>query len=533
MTFVINHGCCKDSSCISVCPVQCIRPRPGDPDFETVDQLYIDPGTCIDCGACLDECPVHAIHSDWELPEELSEYLDVNAGYFEATPLEQALPPDIVTRRLPAGHEELSVAIVGSGPAACYAADYLSDIRGVTVSMFERLPAPFGLVRYGVAPDHPDTKLIGDRFGAVLARPNVNCFLNVEVGRHLSVEELLEHHHAVLWAGGADDDRRLGIPGEDLPGCLSAREFVAWYNGHPAFADHEFNLRGQRAIVIGNGNVALDVARILAVPAETLGRTDMADHAIEALARSGLTEVVVAARRGPEHAAYTTGELLALDRTAGVALRALPGEVGTAPSADRQAAVLGAAARREPETGERSVTFRYGLRPESVNGEGAVESVTFRRADGTTESIDACLVLRAVGYRGRAADGLPFDEVTGTLPNRGGGVFDPSTGLPVTGVYCAGWIKRGATGVIGSNRADAAESAEAILRDLADGCLTAPVRDLSQLEDLVLGRQPEFVDKQAWKRIDQAERRRGRETGRSRNKLVRLPELLASARQPS
>jgi ferredoxin--NADP+ reductase len=533
MTFIINHGCCKDASCIPVCPVQCIRPRPEDPDFATADQVYIDADTCIDCGACLDECPVHAIHSDWDLPAELSDYLDINAAYFAANPIEQSLPPAIDSRRLPAGHPEVSVAIVGSGPAACYAADQLSEIKGVTVSMFERLPTPFGLVRFGVAPDHPNTKLIADRFGSVLARPNVHCFFNVEVGRDVSVDELLSHHHALLWAGGAEDDRRLGIPGEDLPGSFSAREFVAWYNGHPGFADHEFTLRGHRAVIIGNGNVALDVARILAVPAAALGQTDMADHAVEALARSGITDVVVAARRGPQHAAHTAGELLALDRTAGVALRAEESEVRAVPPQDRRAAVFNTAARRTIRPGERTITFRFGLRPESVNGADAVESVTFSRADGTTETIDACLVLRAVGYRGRPVPGLPFDEATGILPSRGGSVVDPSTGLPVTGLYCAGWIRRGATGIIGSNKADGAEVAEAILRDLADGRLTAPVHDLGHLGDLVAARQPDVVDKQAWGRIDQAERRRGREAGRSRNKLVSIAELLASARQPS
>lgn len=533
MTFVINQGCCKDASCIPVCPVQCIRPRPEDPDFGAVDQLYIDADTCIDCGACLDECPVHAINSDWDLPEELSDYLDINAGYFAANPIEQSPPPALDTRRLPDGHPQLSVAIVGSGPAACYAADQLSEIKGVTVSIFERLPTPFGLVRFGVAPDHTNTKLIADRFGSVLARPNVHCFFNVEVGRDISVEELLGHHHALLWAGGADDDRRLDIPGEDLPGCSSAREFVAWYNGHPGFAGHEFNLRGPRAVVIGNGNVAVDVARILAGPAAAFRQTDMADHAIEALANSSITDVVVAARRGPEHAAYTTGELLALDRTAGLALRAVDSEVSSTPPPDRRGAVLHAAARRTPREDERTITFRYGLCPVSVNGADAVESVTFSRADGTTETIDACLVLRAVGYRGRPVPGLPFDEATGILPSRGGSVVDPSTGLPATGLYCAGWVRRGAVGMIGSNKADAAECTEAILSDLAAGRLAAPVHDLGQLAHLVAARQPDVVDKHAWGRIDRAERRRGREAGRSRSKLVSITELLATAREPS
>jgi ferredoxin--NADP+ reductase len=286
MTFVITSGCCNDSSCIPVCPVQCIRPRPGDPDFLSTEQLYIDPATCIDCGACMDECPVNAIHSEWDLPETLSDYLDINARYFETTPIVESSPPDPIRRRLPADKPNLAVAIVGTGPAGCYAAAELSEIPGVTVSVFDRLPTPFGLVRSGVAPDHSNTKLITKRFGAVLNRPNVTCFFNVEVGRDVTVDELLQHHHAVIWAGGASDDRRLGIDGEDLSGCMSAREFVAWYNGHPDYAEKSISLDTDRAVVIGNGNVALDVARVLAQPASALERTDISDVALDTLRTS-------------------------------------------------------------------------------------------------------------------------------------------------------------------------------------------------------------------------------------------------------
>lgn len=182
MTFVITQGCCNDGSCITVCPVQCIRPRPGDPDFTTAEQLYVDPATCIDCGACVSECPVDAVHGDYDLPEHLSDHL---------------------------------------------------EIKGVEISVFDRLPTPFGLVRAGVAPDHPDTKLMGEEFRGVLSRRPISCFFNVEVGRVITIAELAEHHHAIIWAAGAADDRRLGIPGEGLADSHSAREFVAWYKGHP------------------------------------------------------------------------------------------------------------------------------------------------------------------------------------------------------------------------------------------------------------------------------------------------------------
>ncbi len=531
MTFVITLGCCNDSSCVPVCPVQCIRPRPGDPDFTTAEQLYIDPATCIDCGACMDECPVDAIHSEYDLPESLADYLEINEAYFRTHPIEESLPPDPVHRRLPADRPVLSVAIVGSGPAACYAAGELSAVKGVTVSVFERLPTPYGLVRAGVAPDHPNTKKVADRFAAVLSRANVQCFFNVEVGRDVTIDELLEHHHAVLWAGGADDDRRLGIPGEDLPGCHSAREFVAWYNGHPDAAGSSFDLGGERAVVIGNGNVALDVARLLAQPVTALAATDIADHALAALETSRVADVVVAARRAPEHAAYTTGELLALDRTEGVTLLAVGDDLGSAAHVeDRRSEVVAAAAARTAGPGERTVTFRYGLRPVAVNGTDAVESVTFERPDGTTETVPATLVLRAVGYRGRSVAGLPFDEVRGTLPHEQGRVVDAASGLPVPGVYCSGWIKRGATGVIGSNKTDSAETVEALLHDFEAGRLRDPLHGAEQLAKLVEARQPAVVDKQAWARIDQAERRSGREAGRPRRKLVRHEDLLAGSR---
>ncbi|RHW26243.1 4Fe-4S dicluster domain-containing protein [Nocardioides immobilis] len=534
MTFVITGGCCNDASCVSVCPVQCIRPRPGDPDFTTAEQLYIDPATCIDCGACVQTCPVSAITADWELPEHLDAYLDINAAYFVNSPIEESEPPDPVRRRLPEERPQLSVAIVGSGPAGCYAASELSAIKGVTVSLFDRLPTPFGLVRAGVAPDHPNTKLIAKRFTPALARPNVHCFFNVEVGRDVSVAELLEHHHAVIWAGGASDDRRLGVTGENLAGSVSAREFVFWYNGHPDFADREFDLSGKTAVIIGNGNVALDVARILARSDTTLATSDMADHAIEALAGSGVTEIVVTGRRGPEHAAYTTSEVSALAQLDGVALLAKSDEIAhVAEVPGHRSAVVTAAADRRPGAGERTITLRFGLMPESINGTDAVESVTFRRADGTLETIETSLVVRAVGFRGNRVEGLPFDDTTSTLPHTAGSVWEPESGEAVEGVYCAGWIKRGANGVIGTNKSDAAETVDSVLHDLAAGRLHEPPFGVDHLEELVSSRQPDLVDQGGWKQIDRRELGAGKALGRPRKKLVRVDELVAAARSGS
>ncbi|UGQ11147.1 FAD-dependent oxidoreductase [Yinghuangia sp. ASG 101] len=531
MTFVISKGCCNDGSCVTVCPVQCIRPRPGDADFTTAEQLYIDPATCIDCGACLDECPVEAVHPEWELPEHLSDYLDINAEYFAANPLADVGPPSFAPRALPTDRPELRVAIVGTGPAACYAAGILSDIKGVAVTMLERLPTPFGLVRGGVAPDHPNTKKMADRFGGVLSRPAVTSYFNVEVGRDLTIGELLRYHHAVLWAGGAPDDRKLGVAGEHLPGVHAARNFVAWYNGHPDHAGERFGLDGERVVVIGNGNVALDVARTLLRPADALSVTDMAQHAVDALAAGNVSEVVVVARRGPEHAAYSQGELLALDQLEGVTVVAEADEVG-AHDGDRKQAVLRRAAGRGDAAGK-VVRFRFGLEPVAIEGGERVEAVTFRRPDGGTERIETALVLRAIGYRGARVDGLPFDEATATLPHESGRVVDPERGEVVVGVYCSGWIKRGPRGVIGSNKQDAEETVAGILDDLASDRLADPTGSPEDFARLLRDRVADLLDKTAWDRIDREEKRRGREASRPRQKLVTIQELLAASRAAS
>ncbi|MFJ9390797.1 FAD-dependent oxidoreductase [Nocardioides sp. NPDC101246] len=528
MTFVISKGCCNDGSCVTVCPVQCIRPRPGDPDFTTTEQLYIDPDTCIDCGACMDECPVEAVHSDWDLPEEMSDYLAINAEYFAMNPLVGVGPPTFTRRVLPEDKPALSVAIVGTGPAACYAAATLSDIKGVAVTMIERLPTPFGLVRAGVAPDHATTKKIADRFASVLSRPNVTCYFNVEVGADVTIDELLEHHHAVLWAGGARDDRKLGIPGEELDGVHAARSFVAWYNGHPDHASEQFDLSGDRVVVIGNGNVALDVARTLLRPTADLEATEMAEHAIAALAESKVAEVVVAARRGAEHGAFSQGELLALEGIEGITVVAEPDEISADGSGRKHEALL-RATRRDGSDGP-AIRFRFGVEPVSIEGSDGVEAISFRRPDGSIEQIGTSLVLRAIGYRGTPVEGLPFDDATATLPNDAGRVVDPASDDPVPGLYCSGWIKRGPRGIIGSNKQDAEETVDCILQDLGAGRLREPSRTSEDLAKLLEDRVEDLLDKAAWGRIDLEEKRRGRESARPRQKLVTIEELLAASR---
>jgi len=317
VAYVITQNCCKDASCVPVCPVDCIRPGNRSADFTGTEMLYIDPATCIDCGACMEECPVGAIYFEDDLPAQLKPFREINARYFEDHPLE---PEAEITdwSRPPVKPGALRVAIVGAGPAACYAATELARVGGVEVDIFDRLPTPFGLIRAGVAPDHQRTKSVVDVFRPAFTRTGFEWHLNIEVGRELSHADLLAHHHAVIYAVGASLSRDLGIPGERLPGHHAAADFIGWYNGHPDHTGHEFDLSSERAVIIGNGNVALDVARILLASPEDLARTDIADHSLKLLAQSNIREVVILGRRTPADSAFSVGEFLALGYLPGI-----------------------------------------------------------------------------------------------------------------------------------------------------------------------------------------------------------------------
>jgi ferredoxin--NADP+ reductase len=547
MTYVIAQGCCNDASCVSVCPVDCIRPRPGDPEFLSAEQLYIDPIACIDCAACLWECPVNAIYDEIDMPAEFDVFKTINQEYFEAHPLDVSRPTTRSRRSFPADRTQLRVAVIGAGPAGCYAAEELSKLAEVEVSMFDRLPTPYGLVRAGVAPDHLKTKQVTAQFEQVLRRPNVSCYFNVRLGPDLTVDEILERHHAVIYAAGADADRKPGIPGEDLPGAYSAREFVSWYNGHPEHAARVFDLSGERVVVIGNGNVALDVARVLVSPSGTYDPTDMAEFAVAALRQSNVREVVVAARRGVTDAAYATAEMMALTRIDGVDVLADEDEVRLGIDeqrlsefgVERKLELALAAAARQPEPNNRTIVFRYLLTPVAVNGADSVESVTFRRTstDGSPsdqeETLPTRLVLFSTGYRGTAMDGIPFDPVTATIPNQLGRVIDPTTGQPAPGLYCTGWAKRGATGVIGSNRVCSAETVDALLEDFAAGRLADPPRLLDDVGAFIADRQPDVVRFDEWVRIDAAEQSRGAKSAvtRPRQKFHAIKDMIEAARE--
>ncbi|WP_433524665.1 FAD-dependent oxidoreductase [Nocardia pseudovaccinii] len=555
MAYVITQRCCNDASCVTECPVDCIRPTPDQPEFATTEMLYIDPDTCIDCGACVDACPVEAIFSEDDLTASLARFRDINAAYFQRHPLESNFDPIVTPARPPKELGTLRVAIVGAGPAACYAADELLRRCDVEVEMFDRLPTPWGLVRAGVAPDHPGTKTVSGLFESAFRRETLQYYLNVEVGTHISHEELLAHHHAVIYAVGASSDRRLGVPGEDLPGSHSATEFVAWYNGHPDYADRKFDLSGERAVIVGNGNVALDVARVLTVDPDELAKTDIADHALDALRGSNIREVVVLGRRGPLQAAYTSPEFLALTHLKGVDViveeadltldpgsQALLDDPEVEPSLELKYTLAKeyAAGRRDPAN--KRIVFRYLVSPTAVHGADHVESVEFAhnelvsesgqlvaRTTDRSETLDAGLVLRSIGYKGEAIKDLPFDERRAVVPNEHGRVIGED-GVPLPGVYVSGWIKRGPRGVIGSNRIDSEETVEHLLADFTAGKLGVPQADRAALKALIGQRQADLVDREGWKAIDTAEKSAGKASGRPRVKLTTREDLLKAAR---
>ncbi|WP_197373149.1 FAD-dependent oxidoreductase [Mycolicibacterium baixiangningiae] len=545
MPHVVTQSCCSDGSCVFACPVNCIHPTPDEPGFATAEMLYIDPAACVDCGACVSACPVGAISTQATLTDTQLPFVELNAAFYPERRPDEKVPPTSKLAPVPdapvvhtrAGRP-LAVAIVGSGPAAMYAADELLTQRGVRVTMFERLPTPYGLVRAGVAPDHQSTKRVTQLFDRVTARRELRLYLNVEVGTHVTHADLLAHHDAVLYAVGAPHDRRLDIDGMDLPGTATATEVVAWYNGHPEYTDLPVDLGHHRAVIVGNGNVALDVARILTTDPAQLAATDIADHALAALRASGIDEVVIAARRGPAQSAFTLPELIGLTATCEVVLDAHDhdlvrrdlGDV-TDPLTRNKLEVLSKLGDASAPVTRPRIRLAYRLTPRRVTGSGRADGVEFT-ITGTDEvcRIDAGLVLSSIGYRGKPIAGLPFDEATATVPNEGGRVVDPATGRPVAGTYVAGWIKRGPTGFIGTNKSCAAETVHNLVADYNAGVLAAPSSDPGELDRLVRRRRPDVVDADGWRAIDAAETRRGGGE-RPRVKFTSVPDMLAAAAQ--
>jgi ferredoxin/flavodoxin---NADP+ reductase len=438
----------------------------------------------------------------------------------------------------------LRVAVVGSGPAGFYAAGALLDAeRGIEVDMLERLPTPWGLVRLGVAPDHPKLKSVSRAFERIAEKPGFRFFGNVEVGRDVSHADLVRRYDAVLYAFGAQTDRRLGIPGEELPGSWSATEFVAWYNGHPDYQELPFDLDVDRAVVIGNGNVALDVARMLALTPTELAPTDTTDPAIAAIGASTLREIVVVGRRGPAQASWTTQELKEMGELAGADVSVDDAELEGAESDETQTQrnldVLREFAGREPTGKPLVVRFLFFRSPVAIHGESKVESIDLVRnrleerdgrlvavASDEHETLDCGLVFRSVGYRGVGLPDVPFDDERGTIRNDGGRV----AGADCT--YCAGWIKRGPTGIIGTNKKDAAETVACLLEDVDAGKIVhKPRATPDALEELLAERRVRAIVYSGWASIDELERAAGERVGRPRVKLRTWDELLAAADQ--
>nr|WP_042198169.1 FAD-dependent oxidoreductase [Kibdelosporangium sp. MJ126-NF4]CEL23242.1 Ferredoxin / Ferredoxin--NADP(+) reductase, actinobacterial (eukaryote-like) type [Kibdelosporangium sp. MJ126-NF4]CTQ94404.1 Ferredoxin / Ferredoxin--NADP(+) reductase, actinobacterial (eukaryote-like) type (EC 1.18.1.2) [Kibdelosporangium sp. MJ126-NF4] len=481
MAFAITQTCCNDATCVAVCPVNCIHPTPDEPDFGTTDILYVDPRACIDCGACADACPVDAIYPLTELPDALEAYAGLNAGYYadkapvaaDTGPNFHAWGPAVFSRVIPSDLPVLEVAVVGTGPAGMYAVEDLLLHTNARVTVIDRLPLAGGLVRYGVAPDHAATKRIGESFARFHTHPRVRMRLGVEVGRDVSVAELAARHDAVIYAVGASECRRLGIKGEDLPGSVAATTVVAWYNGHPDVPVDAVDLSAERIVVIGTGNVALDVARILTADPDTLKDTPISPQALACLRSSKVREVVLLGRRGPDEAAFTAPELLGLSRQSDVdlVLDAHSPEVLAAIDSSSGKAALLRDFRREtidwsasPPDGRRRIVFRFSSAPVEILGDAQVRGLWVTRNVGEV-AIKADRVVRAVGFRGKPVPGLPFDENTGTVPNSGGRV------AAMPGTYVVGWIKRGSSGGIGANRTCARETVGALLEDAAAGVL--------------------------------------------------------------
>ncbi|WP_059016879.1 FAD-dependent oxidoreductase [Mycobacterium sp. M26] len=541
MPHVITQSCCSDGSCVYACPVNCIHPSPDEPGFATAEMLYIDPVACVDCGACVSACPVGAIAADTRLTDRQLPFIALNAAFYPDRPADVKLPPTSkLAPVLPApevrrGAAPLTVAVVGSGPAAMYAADELLTQDGVRVNVFEKLPTPYGLVRAGVAPDHQSTKGVTRLFDRISRKRGFTFYLNVEVGRHVSHAELLDHHHAVLYAVGAPNDRRLDIPGMTLPGAGTATETVAWINGHPDFAALDVDLRSEQVVIIGNGNVALDVARILTTDPDDLARTDISDAALQALRTSAVREVVIAARRGPAASAFTLPELIGLTSVADVVLDADDHELVRRDLAAADDALTAAKLEilaklpvaTSPAVRPR-IRLAYLLTPRRIIGTDRVEGIEFGRT-GTDDTVCLAsgLVLTSIGYHGKPIPDLPFDDAAGVVPNDEGRVIDPDAARP--GSYVAGWIKRGPTGFIGTNKSCAMQTVARLVDDFNAGLLADPPGRPGALDRLVRSRRPEVIDATGWRAIDEAEIRRGQAEGRPRAKFTSIAEMTAAA----
>lgn len=544
MAFVITQSCCADASCVSVCPVNCIHPTPDEPDFGTTDTLYVDPAACIDCGACADACPVKAIQPADLLRGSETAFIDINAQFYETPRDETVWTAPAFTHSGDTDGEPLRVAIVGSGPAASYTAKHLLTTTTCEVSIFERLPIPGGLLREGVAPDHGGTKALASQFRWVYAHPRTTTYFNVEVGRDVSLAELKQRFHAVIYGVGARAGNPIGFIGEESTAVVRSGDVVGWYNGRPAEEGREpfaMPLDKERVVIVGNGNVALDIARTLLAPVDSLHLTDMPAAVLDQLRHSKIREVVVMGRRAPRFAAFTRPELLMLPETAGcdVVVEDRPGvreELAELTEARHrvlaQMPVVPIDLSAAPEPGRRIVLSFHTTVDEVVEG-----MVTLRRtvdpAAGTGEEetlpIGPATVVLANGFRVAQQAGLPYDETVGRIPQADGRAIDPTTGDPIGGVYLVGWAKRGAQGGLGTNKHDSENTIHAMLTDAHEGKLNQPTMSRLAFWRLLRGRTDVINARRALNVLDREEKA-GRKNGRPREKFVSTQELMAASR---
>lgn len=453
----------------------------------------------------------------------------------------------------------IRVAVIGSGPAGFYAADHLLKSKEIDaeIDMYDRLPTPHGLVRNGVAPDHQKIKSVTRVYDKIAKDPRFRFTGFVEYGKHIHLEDLKNHYHVVVFATGAQTDRRMNIPGEDLKGSHPATEFVAWYNGHPDYRDLEFDLSCETVVIIGVGNVAIDAARILCLSEKELRATDIAEHALNTLLDSKIRDIYIIGRRGPAQASFTNPELRELGELEDAIPLALTDEVEPdelsleeiAASGDeaveRRIEILRGYAANTASDKRKRLHLRFLLTPAEIigNGDGKagslrlVKNELYRSDDGSIKSraagehveIPAGLVFRSIGYQGIPLPEVPFNNKWGTIHNEKGRVIDPETNAQVPGLYTTGWIKRGASGVIGTNKTDSAETVACIIEDVKNGIALAPGNPGNgRVEELIKERQPHYVTYEDWLEIERMEVARGEECGRPRLKFTTIEEIFTA-----
>lgn len=458
--------------------------------------------------------------------------------------------------------KQYRVAVVGSGPAGFYACEHLFKKKehSFSIDMFDRLPTPHGLVRSGVAPDHQKIKSVTRVYDKIASNENFRFFGLVEYGKHITIDDLKRHYHIVIFATGAQTDRKMNIPGEDLNGSHTATEFVAWYNGHPDYRDYEFDLSQEKVAIVGVGNVAVDVARILCRTEEELMETDIADYALEALKESKVKEVYLLGRRGPAQAAFTNPEVRelgnlddahAITRIEEVELDEFTKELLESEedrSLVKKIEILNSYSEDIEFQKSKKLHIRFLVSPTEIVGdeEGKVKAIKliknelYKTDDGSlrprateeTEELEVGLVFRSIGYHGVPLPEVPFHEKWGVIHNEKGRVIDPDTQQHVHGIYSTGWIKRGPTGVIGTNKQDSGETVECIIEDITSGILLSPeASHPSHISKLINERQPHHFSYEDWLKLNELEISKGAEQGRPRIKYTSIDDMLEAVKK--